>query len=129
MKIIPFHHWLLFTRGIPFPRVKGRSNLVELMRNDADPLDDAEAQMLWAEYMDWHCSLAPIKRPETFKTWARALREFDNEHERAFVQDMDKYFPPVFQPDFIVDYLSGMGALDEAIDAFERLWIKYKTRD
>jgi hypothetical protein len=133
MKIIPFHHFVLFTRGHPFPAVKSRSHLVRLFQNGiaSHDLDDAEANanLLWNEYITWHCLIAPVDRTETFKTWTRRLRQFDNEHERAFAQDVDMDFPRVFNFDFIVDYLTGLGALDEAIDAFERLWIKYNSED
>ncbi len=133
MQIIPFHHFLMFTRGHVFPVVKSRSHLIRLFQNGiaSHDLDDAEANanLLWNEYITWHCLVAPVDRGETFKHWVRRLREFKNEHERAFVEDMDKQFPPVFDFDFIVDYLTGLGAIDEAIDAFERLWIQYRTRD
>jgi hypothetical protein len=134
MQIIPFHHYILFSRNHVFPRVKGRFHLVQLFTNGISAHDlvnaEAEANQLWTEYVDWHCGLRPVNRHVSFKTWAKSLRTFDNEHERAFVRDIDDDFPPgLFDIDYYIDYLSALGAIDEAIDAFERLWIKYRTED
>ena len=130
MKIIPFHHFILFTRGHPFPAVKSRGHLIRLFQNGIAAHDlinaEAESNIVWNEYIEWHCSISPVNRGMSFKSWAKTVREFDNEQERAFIRDIDKNFPPNnFGFDYYVDYLSGLGAVDEAIDAFERLWIKY----
>lgn len=121
MTLIPFHDFAIVVLKRQFPLIKSRRELLIFMDGDA------HANLLWTEYIEWHCRLKPARRVETFRAWVMRLnRDACTHTEWHFVADVqrDRTFP-LGRFDRMTDYLIKIGADDSTVDSLESLWIKY----
>ena len=125
MKLIPFADFAAVVLKRQFPPINSRRELLTFMDGDA------HANLLWTEFIIWHCGLNPARRKETFRAWLKELpRERCTHSEWCFVADMqrDRLFPTgAF--DRMTEYLLRIGADDSTLDSLESLWIKYNLKD
>ena len=125
MTVVLFHDFAIVVLKRQFPPIKSRRELLNFMGGDS------HANLLWTEYIEWHCRLNPARRKETFRGWLNALsRDCCSYSEWCFVADVqrDRKFPSA-RLDKMSDYLLKIGADDSTLDSLESLWIKYHTRD
>lgn len=124
MSIVPFHDYALVILRRDFPPMKTRRELLTFMGGNL------EANLLWTDYIVWHCRLNPARRSMAFVAWLKELsREQCSYSEWCFVNDMqrDRQFPSRGGVGFdkIINYMRRINADDSTIDSLESLWLKY----
>lgn len=121
--MIPFADYALLILNRIFPQsINTRAELLEFMQGDMS------ANILWTEYIEWHCALNPANRAETFHAWLHDTINWADctVKEWSFVCDIrrDADFP-VGNLDKISEYLLRYCAHPSTFDSLESLWIKY----
>jgi hypothetical protein len=125
VSVIAFEHFAIVILKRNFPPIKSRRELLAFMGGDS------HANLIWSEYLSWHCRLNPANRKESFRAWMKELpRDRCTHSEWSLVADVqaDKKFP-VGRIDKMTDYLARIGADDSTLDSLESLWIKYHSKD
>lgn len=125
MNIVPFADYALLVLKRQYPPINSRRELLKFMGGDS------HANLLWTEYIIWHCGLKPARRTMTFRAWLKQLdRAACTYSEWSFVADVkrDREFPSA-RFDRMTDYLLLIGADDSTLDSLESLWIKYNLAD
>lgn len=122
MKLIPFHDYSAVILKRIFPPIANRRELLNFMGGNS------EANLLWTNYLIWHCDLKSVQRSVTFRYWLRhdVKRTDCSYSEWCFVADVvhDRDFP-IGSLDCMTEYLLRIGADDSTLDSLESLWIKY----
>lgn len=125
MMLVPFADFAVVVLRRQFPPMRSRRELLAFMDGDA------HANILWTEYIEWHCRANPARRKETFRAWMKELqREQCTHSEWCFIADLkdDRNFPRA-GIDRMTEYLRKIDADDSTLDSLETLWIKYHTKD
>ena len=122
--LIPFDQYALIFLKRQFPPMASRRELLNFMGGNS------EANLIWTNYIIWHCGLNPAKRNKTFRAWLNKLERADCTNlEWSLVADIkrDKDFPRGCF-DRMTEYLAKQGAPDSTLDSLESLWIKYNFK-
>lgn len=122
--LIPFADYAIVFLRRQYPPINSRRELLTFMGGDA------EANLIWTNYIEWHCEVNPANRRETFRAWLKELPRAVCTHTQwCFVADVkrDKDFP-TGGLDKMTEYLTRCGADDSTLDSLETLWIAYNYR-
>jgi len=121
MQLVSFTDYAAIILGRLFPPIETRRQLWEFMGRD--PL----ANLLWTNYVRWHCDLNPANRSITFRAWLKELKREDCIYsEWCLVSDISKDRQlPNGGIDNLAEYLLRINADDSTFDSLESLWIKY----
>jgi len=126
MKVVPFADYAAVILRRYFPPMKSRRELLAFMGGNG------EANILWTDYIHWHCALRPAHRRETFRAWLKELKRDDCGYDEwCLIADMqrDDDWPKRATLDRMTDYLNRIGAPESTLDSLEALWLRYNLAD
>lgn len=137
---IDFSTWAIVTHGLIVPGyIRTRSELVNFMIVSSTNTLEAigQANSLYTEYTNWLISIDPVDEPRrSFKVFLSGLTVDQLDSAERTVRDeilADREFPRAawnnLGIDRIIDYLQSQNAPDVTIDATEKLWIRYLTKE
>jgi len=124
-EIITFRDYAILILNRDFPVIRSRKELLEFMAGDM------VANILWSDYIDWHCGVNPALHRCTFRAWMNQLQRDKCSHsEWSFISDLkqDRKFP-AGGLDNMTEYLMRIDAHDSTLDSLESLWIKFHFKN